>query len=230
MRFAILSDIHGNLEPLKSVLEDAAAHHCSEYICLGDIVGIYGNSKECVQLIRRMKMACVKGNFDHYCSSETSLSDFDQKTAEQIVLVRQQLSDEDYQWLSELPDTMQIAGFTIVHATLSEPKRWQYVFDKHAASVNFADQNTPVCFFGHTHIPLAFIRNNKIIRGGTYTKFRIEKNSKYFINVGSVGQPRDGIPKSAYVIYDLDENSVELRRIPFASSSGAEGSAMVPVS
>jgi diadenosine tetraphosphatase ApaH/serine/threonine PP2A family protein phosphatase len=71
-----------------------------------------------------------------------------------------------------------------------------------------------VCFFGHTHLPLAFIRDS-VVRGGTYSKFRIEPGRKYFINVGSVGQPRDGNPRSAYVIYDMVESTVELRRLDY---------------
>jgi diadenosine tetraphosphatase ApaH/serine/threonine PP2A family protein phosphatase len=88
------------------------------------------------------------------------------------------------------------------------------VFDKLAAAASFPYQNTPICFFGHTHVPVAFIRDT-MVRGGTYSKFKIEAGKKYFINVGAVGQPRDGNPKSAYVIYDTSEGTVELRRLDY---------------
>ena len=107
-----------------------------------------------------------------------------------------------------------VASFSMVHATLDGPQRWGYVFDKLAAAASFTYQNTSVCFFGHTHVLVAFIRDS-VVRGGTYSKFKVEPGRKYFVNVGSVGQPRDGNPQAAYVIYDMDEGSIELRRLDY---------------
>jgi diadenosine tetraphosphatase ApaH/serine/threonine PP2A family protein phosphatase len=107
-----------------------------------------------------------------------------------------------------------VASFSIVHATLDGPQRWGYVFDKLAAAASFTYQNTSVCFFGHTHVPVAFVRDS-VVRGGTYSKFKTEPGKKYFVNVGSVGQPRDGNPKASYVVYDLDEGSIEIRRLDY---------------
>jgi hypothetical protein len=72
---------------------------------------------------------------------------------------RKQLSEDDLQWLRDLPYVLRVEDFTIVHSTLADPPRWQYVFDKFAAAASFAKQETPVCFFGHTHVPVAFIRH-----------------------------------------------------------------------
>ncbi len=94
------------------------------------------------------------------------------------------------------------------------PEMWGYVFDKLEAEANFAYQMCSVCFFGHTHVPLAFEKAG-IVRGGLYTKLRITAGRKYYINVGSVGQPRDGDPRAAYAIYDLAQNVVELRRVDY---------------
>ena len=91
---------------------------------------------------------------------------------------------------------------------------WGYVFEKLAAAASFTYQTTPVCFFGHTHVPLVFIRDSNV-RGCTYSKFKVEPGRKYLVNVGSVGEPRDGDPKAAYVIYDLSEASIELRRVSY---------------
>jgi predicted phosphodiesterase len=97
---------------------------------------------------------------------------------------------------------------------LDRPELWGYVFDKSAAAASIAHQKTAVCFFGHTHVPVAFVRDS-MVRGGTYTKFKIEPSKQYFINVGSVGQPRDNNPNAAYVIYDIDNETIELRRLPY---------------
>ena len=91
---------------------------------------------------------------------------------------------------------------------------WGYVFDKLEAEANFNYQTTSVCFFGHTHVPLAFEKSDTV-RGGYYTKINVTMGKKYFVNVGSVGQPRDGDPRAAYAIYDLINNQIELRRIAY---------------
>ena len=88
------------------------------------------------------------------------------------------------------------------------------VFDKLAAAASFTYQNTAVCFFGHTHVPVAFIRDS-MVRGGTYSKFKVEAGKKYFVNVGAIGQPRDNNPKAAYVVYDMNEGTIELRRLEY---------------
>ena len=218
MKYAVIADIHANFEALRVVLEDAKKQNCTHYVCLGDVVGYNANPKECLDIIRDTGMPCVKGNHDEYCSSETNLEGFNPHAAEAIQWTRQQLTEEDRQWLKELKYIRLVASFQIVHATLDGPQRWGYVFDRLAAAASFTYQNTAVCFFGHTHVPVAFIRDS-VVRGGTYSKFKIEPGRKYFINVGSVGQPRDGNPKAAYAIYDMDEGSVELRRLDYDISA-----------
>ena len=218
MKYAIIADIHANIEALRVVLDDAKKQNCTHYVCLGDVVGYNANPKECLDIIRDTGMPSVKGNHDEYCSSETNLEGFNPHAAEAIQWTRQQLTEEDRQWLKELKYIRLVASFQVVHATLDGPQRWGYVFDRLAAAASFTYQNTAVCFFGHTHVPVAFIRDS-VVRGGTYSKFKIEPGRKYFVNVGSVGQPRDGNPKAAYAIYDMDEGSVELRRLDYDISA-----------
>ena len=161
-----------------------------------------------------MGMPVVKGNHDEYCSSEDALDGFNPAAAEAVNWTRRQLKPDDRQWLRDLKYQRMVTSFTIVHATLDAPQRWGYVFDKLAAAASFTYQNTAVCFFGHTHVPVAFMRDSHV-RGGTYSKFKVEPGKKYFVNVGAVGQPRDNNPKSAYVIYDVYEGTIELRRLEY---------------
>ncbi|MBI3418219.1 MAG: metallophosphoesterase family protein [Verrucomicrobia bacterium] len=214
MKYAIIADIHANLEALETVLKDIKEQGCTHYACLGDVVGYNANPRECLDIIRDMGMPCVKGNHDELCSQEGTPDGFNPYAAEAVNWTRRQLSAEDRKWLRELKYLKLVSSFTIVHATLDGPQRWGYVFEKLAAAASFTYQNTSVCFFGHTHVPVAFIRDT-VVRGGTYSKFKVEPGKKYFVNVGSVGQPRDGNPKAAYVIYDLDESSIELRRLDY---------------
>jgi diadenosine tetraphosphatase ApaH/serine/threonine PP2A family protein phosphatase len=213
-RYALLGDIHSNLEALNAVLADAQHQGCTHYACLGDIVGYNANPKECLEIVRRMNMPCVKGNHDEYGASECPLDLINGRAAAGIQWTRQQLTLEDKQWLNELKYVRALANFTLVHATLDEPERWGYVFDKLLAAASFTYQTTAVCFYGHTHVPMAFVRDGSI-RGGTFSTVRVEPGRKYFVNVGSVGEPRDGNPRAAYVIYDLPAGTIELRRVDY---------------
>ena len=214
MKFAIIADIHANLEAFRVVLEDCKKQKVTHYACLGDVVGYNANPKECLDIVRDMAIPVVKGNHDEYCSTEEHLDGFNPAAAEAVNWTRKQLTNEDRQWLRDLKYTRMVTSFTIVHATLDGPQRWGYVFDKLAAAASFTYQNTSVCFFGHTHVPVAFMRDN-LVRGGTYSKFKVEPGKKYFVNVGAVGQPRDNNPKAAYVVYDVHEGTIELRRLEY---------------
>ncbi len=214
MKYAIIADIHANLEAFEVVLKDIQEQNCTHVACLGDVVGYNANPKECLDLVRSMNIPCVKGNHDEYCSIDEHLEGFNPHAAEAVTWTRQQLGDEDRKWLRDLKYVRLVASFSIVHATLDVPQRWGYVFDKLAAAASFTYQNTSVCFFGHTHVPVAFIRDS-VVRGGTYSKFKVEPGRKYFVNVGSVGQSRDGVAKATYAVYDMDEGSIELRRLDY---------------
>ncbi|MGA2802341.1 MAG: metallophosphoesterase family protein [Verrucomicrobiota bacterium] len=214
MKYAIISDIHANMEAFQVVLEDAQNQKVTHYACIGDVVGYNASPRECLDIVCKMNMPCVKGNHDEYCSTDDPLEGFNPAAAEAVHWTRGQLSDKERQWLCDLKYTKIVANFTLVHATLDAPERWGYVFDKLAAAASFPYQNTQVCFFGHTHVPVAFMRDT-VVRGGTYSKFKIDPAKKYFINVGAVGQPRDNNPKAAYVVYDMDEGTIELRRLEY---------------
>ena len=214
MRYAVIADIHANLDALQVVLEDIKQQKCTHVVCLGDVVGYGADPKACLDLIRGMNIPVVKGNHDEYIGVDENPDGFNEAAAAAVAWSRAQLTPEDRQWLRELKYFRLIANFSIVHATLDAPQRWGYVFEKLEAAASFTYQNTQVCFFGHTHVPVAFIRDTGV-RGGTYSKFRVEAGKKYFVNVGSVGQPRDRNPKSAYVIYDLVQQTIELRRLDY---------------
>jgi diadenosine tetraphosphatase ApaH/serine/threonine PP2A family protein phosphatase len=202
------------LEALQVVLADIQEQKCTHVVCLGDVVGYGANPKECLDIIRGMNIPVVKGNHDEYIGVDANPDGFNDAAAEAVTWSRAQLTEDDRKWLRELKYFRLVANFSIVHATLDAPQRWGYVFEKLEAAASFTYQNTQVCFFGHTHVPVAFIRDTGV-RGGTYSKFRVEAGKKYFVNVGSVGQPRDGNPKSAYVIYDLVQQTIELRRLDY---------------
>ncbi|MBA3882086.1 MAG: metallophosphoesterase family protein [Chthoniobacterales bacterium] len=214
MRFAIISDLHANLEATQTVIADAHAKDCTHFVCLGDLVGYNANPHECIEIVRGLGCPIVKGNHDEQASLSESSRDFNELAEHAISWTRAQLTADDKQLLAALPMTREVHDFTIVHATLDTPAEWGYVFNNLDALASFTYQHTPICFFGHTHVAGAFACDGNVKRVKT-EQLVIETGKKYFINTGSVGQPRDGDPRAAYCIYDTDNNVVEQRRLKY---------------
>ncbi len=214
MKYAILGDIHANLEALNAVLADSKKRGVTHYVCLGDVVGYNASPVECLQLVRELNCPIVRGNHDHYCGVDDTLKGFHPIAADVVGWTRKQLSDEQRAFLRNLQYVTRVETFTVVHSTLDAPEMWGYVFDKLEADASFAYQNSTVCFYGHTHVPLAFEKTDRV-RVGLYTKIRISLGRKYFINAGSVGQPRDGDPRAAYVTFDMLKKEIELHRVAY---------------
>jgi predicted phosphodiesterase len=214
MRFAIFSDIHSNLEALEAVMADARRRRCTHFVCLGDVVGYNANPEECIALVRDLDCPVVKGNHDEQAALPLSSERFNELAERAIDWTRERLNENDRKWLRALPLQRQVHDFTIVHATLDTPGQWGYVFNNLDAVASFTYQRTAVCFFGHTHVPMVFVRDESV-RRETAEHIRIEPAKKYFINAGSVGQPRDGNWRAAYCIYDVENRFVELLRLKY---------------
>jgi predicted phosphodiesterase len=213
-KYAILGDIHSNWEALTAVLADAESHGADTYVCVGDIVGYNANPAECLEKIRSLCVAVVRGNHDHYVSHDECLEDFHPLAANVIDWTRRQLSREQIQYLKNLRLSRMVDGFTIVHSTLDMPEKWGYVIDALDADANFNYQTSSVCFHGHTHVPVVFERQGRVVRS-SFTTFNTTLGRKCFINTGSVGQPRDGDPRASYLIYEPSARRVDLRRVEY---------------
>jgi len=214
MRFAIFSDVHANLEALEAVLADARARKCTRFVCLGDVVGYNANPRECLERVRELDCPAVKGNHDEAASRLSPPGDFNEIAERAISWTRDHLTDQDKEWLRGLPLQTRVQDFTTVHATLDTPEQWGYVFNNLDAAASFTYQRTNVCFFGHTHVPMVFVRDESV-RRERVEHVRIEPAKKYFINMGSVGQPRDGNWRAAYCIYDTENNLVQQFRVKY---------------
>jgi len=212
--YAILGDIHGNLQALEAVFADAQDHGVDTFVCVGDIVGYNANPAECLERIRSSCVAVVRGNHDHYVSYDECLEDFHPLAASVIDWTRQQLSREQIQYLRNLRLSRMVDGFTIVHSTLDMPERWGYVIDVLDAEANFNYQTSSVCFHGHTHVPVVFERQGQVTRR-SFSTYTTKLGCKCFVNTGSVGQPRDGDPRSSYIIYEPAKRRITLRRVPY---------------
>ena len=221
MLYAIISDLHSNLEAVNAVLEYAEKLGVEKYICLGDVVGYNANPKEVLDIVRDLQpVAVIKGNHDEYVSQEAELVGFNLQAAQAVQWTREQLSDNDRQWLAALPliKNIYLLNTTLVHSTLDSPESWGYIFDKYYAENSFSCQRLPYCFIGHSHVPFAYEQvggMHGIILAGRYQEIHLKPNHKYIINIGSVGQPRDGDPRASFASFDADENLVQLHRVAY---------------
>lgn len=214
MRFAIFGDIHANLHALQAVINDTREQGCTHHICMGDIVGYNAFPRECLAVVRELDCPTVKGNHDEQVSMGETQEGLNPLAEEALDWTRNQLDETDKQWLRELRIQRLVRDFTIVHATLDTPHKWGYVTTALDAAASFTYQHTALCFIGHTHRPIIYHRDHSV-NSFAFETLTIEKNQKYLINVGSVGQPRDGDWRAAYAIYDTDTNEIVLRRIPY---------------
>jgi predicted phosphodiesterase len=214
MKYAIFGDIHANLEALHTVMEDAAAQGCDQYVCLGDVVGYNANPRECLEIIRSLDCPVVKGNHDEEACLSTSLESLNPLAAHALKWTREALSDSDREWLAALKLVRQVRDFTIVHATLDTPHGWGYVTNKFDAMASFSYQFTSLCFHGHTHSPRFYVKHGSV-EALAVSELQLEPGKKYFINAGSVGQPRDGDWRASYAVYDPAGPTVAIRRLEY---------------
>ncbi|MBQ9335779.1 MAG: metallophosphoesterase family protein [Lentisphaeria bacterium] len=241
MKYAVLSDIHANLEALSVVLAKCDEVGVDQYISLGDIVGYNANPKECLDLMRGRNLVCaVKGNHDEYAAGgDNAIEGFNPHARAAVIWTRSQLPPQDRAWLAGLPFRQTLKGtfITAVHATLDSPDSWGYIFDEHHAQDNFSYQFTPLCFIGHSHVPVGFCKkpitsfSDRMIetiqdwesRNVPEMKFGkaesvtidLETGYKYLLNVGSVGQPRNRDPRASFAIYDSDMKTVTRYCLPY---------------
>ncbi|MCK5803923.1 MAG: metallophosphoesterase family protein [Lentisphaeria bacterium] len=222
-KVAVFGDIHGNLQALEAVLSDIKQRGVSSCVCTGDLVGYGANPNECVQMIRDLGCPAVLGNHDHHCTSAEPLDKFNFVAAMSVLWTRDNLEEEHKEYLRKLPLVCEGENFTVVHADLSSPQDWSYVLDDETARTMFEDMRKPVCFIGHSHSPLAYVMDGAgKISVGPIGDERIESSGKYIVNVGSVGQARDGNPAAAYVLFDVESLSVELVRVEYDVEAAQE--------
>lgn len=222
MRYAIIADIHSNLEAFTAVLGDIQERGgATEIWCLGDIVGYGPNPKECIELLRQHKHVCVAGNHDWAAISKINTADFNPLAAAAAYWTAQQLGAEDFAYLENLPRILHEGNFTLVHGSPREPI-WEYVLSVDSARVNFSRFDTRFCLIGHSHIPLVFTTTEPtgecaLNDLGEKLSLRTKKQ-RLIINPGGVGQPRDGDPRASYAIYDSKTGVLYHHRVQYDMS------------
>jgi diadenosine tetraphosphatase ApaH/serine/threonine PP2A family protein phosphatase len=214
-KYAVFGDIHGNLEAFETVLDYCSTIGVNAYACVGDIVGYNACPGACVDRIMSLKCISVQGNHDYYSSHEDSLKDLHPLAASVVEWTRRVLTSAQIEYLQKLRQKRMVDGFTLVHSTLDAPEKWGYVFDELQADAHFAYQTSAICFHGHTHVPMVFQKTADRILRLPPERISCSLGQKLFINVGSIGQPRDGDPRACFVTYEPDTKTAEFHRLEY---------------
>lgn len=217
MRYALISDIHSNLEALTAVLDHIQTQNADEIICLGDIVGYGPNPNECVNLIRLHCSVAVLGNHDVASLDSSGSEYFNEYAKHALFWTLSTLGETERSFLASLSLSGTVERCLFVHASPdSSAVAWDYIRSTGDAIYNFSCYDRQICFYGHSHVPINFIQlpeNEYAVNRSTY--FNIEKDNRYLINIGSVGQPRDSNPDAAYGLFDAESNEFWLNRVNY---------------
>ena len=225
MKFAIFSDVHGNLEALDAMLAHAAHENVDLHLCLGDIIGYGANPNECVDRVRALDPSvCLRGNHDAAAVDARERVFFHEVALQGIHFSALHLTPENAEYLRTLPYVYRHARMMAVHASPFRPEAWEYVLDHLGAVRAFeAMDSARVAFIGHSHAPVVFVDDGSVQRYPVQEPLRLELDDyRYVMNVGSVGQPRDGNPDASYVVFDDQAVVVTHHRVRYDREKAAE--------
>ncbi len=219
MRYAIVSDIHSNLEAMNSAVKIIDGMNINAIFSCGDIVGYGPNPEECIALIKGLSASSVAGNHDYAVNHREEEELFNAYARLAIQWTRKVISLESQLFLKNLPFFMEHKDFTIFHGSLDKNNPFDYTLTPQDASLSFRSLKTRIGFFGHSHIAGYFAESKR--NGINYfpcisgCKINLQTDKKYIINVGSIGQPRDGNPEGAFAVYDVTKQTVEIIRFTY---------------
>lgn len=216
MKIAFISDVHSNLEALTSVRKSLQNVGNDKVLFLGDIVGYGANPNECIEIIKDLSDDILAGNHDWAAVGKSSAEYFNIVAKEAIEWTQDKLTEQNKAFLSSLALKGEWEELIYVHATPSHPEEWNYIFNIFDATDNFETFSQPLCFVAHSHQPVIFVQTKTgSISSERSTYMTLQKDFRYIINSGSVGQPRDGNPLSSYGIYDTEKKEYRLIRVQY---------------
>ncbi len=225
MKIAILSDVHGNLEALTAVFQDMRGRAVERIFFLGDAVGYGADPGPCIELLEKSAFLFVAGNHDLAAANDQDrLECFHEDAATAIRWTRGTLAQEAKERLRRLPLEWREEGVHLVHGSPYRPDRWEYVMSAKEAERGFGASDSTVIFVGHSHVPAAYIEVERKrlftgvirrIRGADPASLRLEPPFRYLLNVGSVGQPRDGDPRAAYAVFEPESGRYTMLRVAY---------------
>lgn len=210
MAIAIISDIHGNLEALSTALDYISQQGIKDIYCLGDVVGYGPNPNECIEIVRQRCKVVLMGNHDYAAIGLARIEYFNQYAKLATYWTMERLTQENQDFLRNLPFIYQTDSMIFVHASPSNPSHWYYILSLNDAIMEMQSFTQDICFVGHSHVPVVYNRH-QVLKGD----LKIEPNEKYIVNVGSIGQPRDGDPRLCFVIYEPETGDLKYVRLNY---------------
>lgn len=219
--FAIFSDIHGNIDALEAVLADMEGLPVRGMFCLGDIVGYGPEPGACVKRVMDLCSATVLGNHEAMLLLADKIldEDWEEPIRNPLRIAKEQVSKRELGWLRDLPITVDLDPITLSHASLNEPTEFNYLCETTEAEAHFAAQSTFISFNGHTHVPSIWEENPETFGCRCLAPgdkpVRLDASKRYTVNVGSVGQSRDGDPRASYALYDYEQHLLLMRRVDY---------------
>jgi len=217
MLIAIVSDIHGNRQAFEAVLDAIEASDCEEMWCLGDLVGYGADPDACVELARQHAAICLAGNHDMGVRGDLPLAEFSRGAALAAQWTQETITPETREYLNALEPLNLGEKIGLYHASPRDPV-WEYVLSALQAEMCLDEQNHRVCLIGHSHVALSFSRFAGDAATGQTRAAGEEldlSEGEWLINPGSVGQPRDGDPRAAWLELDLDRLTAVYRRVEY---------------
>ncbi|HVH72577.1 MAG TPA: metallophosphoesterase family protein [Candidatus Dormibacteraeota bacterium] len=221
MRILVLSDLHSNATAMDAAL-DAAKGRWDLPVCLGDVVGYGPDPNDVTERLRELGTRTIRGNHDKAVTGLMDTEDFNPIAKAAVDWTRAQLKPEHFEWLSALPKgPLEADGIVLVHGALQDED--EYVFTPEQALDGLLDSTSIVTFFGHTHHQGGFSYRDAHLEmlqirpraTESFAALRVEPTHRYLFNPGSIGQPRDGDPRAAFAIADLEHHVVEFWRVPY---------------
>ena len=214
MRIAIISDIHSNLEALTRTLEIIESKNIREIVCLGDIIGYGANPNECLSLIRKSTQHVLLGNHDEAVFHSAMVYNFNRHARSAVLWTSKQLTNDGMDFLRTLPVKLELGDTFFTHASPHSPQEWNYILTTDDAEANMSHFSQSICFVGHSHIPGIFCDKKEVLH--------VERGSKFIVNVGSVGQPRDHDNRLSFGIFDTESFTYENIRSEYDVKKASE--------
>jgi len=220
LKCAIFGDVHANYDALEVVLADIEAQKPDAVYCTGDIIGYGAEPARCMEAVEALGCPIVAGNHEYAVIGKTDVSYFNPEALEGVMWTRAHLTEEEILAIRRMELTLSVEAGLLVHSTPADPEEFGYIFTLPDALRAFGVMEVPVCFVGHSHIPITFWLDNGV-QYDTSPRIDLSGAEKAIVNVGSVGQPRDRNPQAAYGLYDTETRVVEIRRLDYDVEAAA---------
>ena len=220
MIIVIISDVHANLEAVNACFKRIDEIKPDKIICLGDMVDYCAQPNEVTEIIKSRTDAVVLGNHDEAQFNHSLIEGFSENAYISSLHTRKIIQRDYIEYFRSLPYTYSFENLFFVHASPASPGEYDYILNAEAAEYNFNHLSEKICFIGHSHIPVIFEENKNKVK--VVKESSLNKDKRYIINVGSVGQPRDNDPRLSFGVFDTDKFQFRLERLQYDIKSASE--------